>query len=80
MDSKNRFGHHRWDNMDAAWGADMEDHFSAPHENEGEFLWLDAHVLCTPAIADVDKDGRHELILAVTYFFDRDKYNTEVCS
>ena len=33
---------------------------------------------CTPAIADIDRDGHQELVVAVTYYFDRDKYDTPV--
>ena len=36
---------------------------------------VDAHLLCTPAIADLDGDGREELVLAVSYFFDREYYD-----
>jgi hypothetical protein len=32
-------------------------------------------VLCTPAIADIDADGHDELVLAVSYFFDKDYYD-----
>ena len=34
-------------------------------------MLIDAHVLSTPTLADVDGDGHVELILAVSYFFDR---------
>lgn len=77
MDARRRFGRH-WDLADEGWGGGWDSHFDAPGENEGEFLWLDAHVLCTPAIADIDRDGHQELVVAVTYYFDRDKYDTPV--
>jgi hypothetical protein len=38
-------------------------------------VWVDAHVLCTPAIADIDADGHDELVLAVSYFFDKEYYD-----
>ncbi len=38
---------------------------------EGELL-LDAHVLCSPTVADLDGDGSLELIVAVSYFFDKE--------
>jgi len=36
-------------------------------------VYIDAHVLCSPVIADVDNDGRKEMILAVSYFFDEER-------
>ena len=35
-----------------------------------EFILVDAHVLATPVVADVDGDGHDELVAAVSYFFD----------
>jgi hypothetical protein len=43
----------------------------AAHESDGGFIYLDAHVLCTPAIADIDGDGQEDLVLAVSYFYDK---------
>ncbi|KAK9815165.1 hypothetical protein WJX73_009335 [Symbiochloris irregularis] len=65
---------HRWKDVEAGWGSDLDD-FSAPHISEGGFLWLDAHILATPALADIDGDGVEDLVLAVTYFFDHDVYS-----
>lgn len=39
---------------------------------------MDAHVLATPAIADIDGDGHDELVAVVSYFYDRDYYEDEV--
>ena len=36
---------------------------------------VDAHVLSTPALLDVNGDGKPELILTVSYFFDADEYH-----
>lgn len=41
----------------------------------GEYILLDAHVLTTPAIVDVDHDGKLELIVPVSYFFYVDYYD-----
>ena len=32
--------------------------------------YVDAHVLATPTIADVDGDGSHDLVVAVSYFIE----------
>lgn len=42
------------------------------------FVYIDAHILTTPAIADIDGDGVEELVVAVSYFFDRQYYEKEV--
>lgn len=44
------------------------------HPQEEQYIHVDAHVLCTPVIADLDGDGSEDLILAVSYFFDREYY------
>ena len=36
-----------------------------------DHVLVDAHVLGTPALGDVDGDGEDELVVAVSYFFDR---------
>jgi hypothetical protein len=45
---------------------------------EGELL-VDAHVLCSPTVADLDGDGNPELIVAVSYFFDKEARATSAC-
>lgn len=42
------------------------------------FVYIDAHILATPAIADLDGDGAEELVVAVSYFYDRQYYEKEV--
>ncbi len=37
-------------------------------------LLVDPHVLCTPTLADLDGDGTPELVVAVSYFFDKERY------
>lgn len=39
------------------------------------YVYVDAHVLCTPIIADINADGDDEIIFAVSYYFDRDQYS-----
>lgn len=39
---------------------------------------IDSHILCTPAIGDIDADGHEELVVAASYFFDRDYYDAPV--
>ena len=45
------------------------------HPQEEQYIHVDAHVLCTPVIADLDGDGSEDLVLAVSYFFDREYYD-----
>lgn len=47
----------------------------AHHTYEQEFVYLDAHILCTPAIADIDADQHDELVVAVSYFYDKEYYD-----
>ncbi|KAG0582223.1 hypothetical protein KC19_3G044000 [Ceratodon purpureus] len=47
----------------------------AQHLKEADFIDIDAHILCTPVIADIDRDGVDELIVAASYFFDREYYD-----
>ena len=39
---------------------------------------IDAHILCTPSIGDIDADGHDELVVAASYFFDREYYDDPV--
>jgi len=48
---------------------------SSEAESEKGYVFVDAHVLNTPVIADLDNDGVHELIVAVSYYFDSVKYS-----
>ena len=41
-------------------------------------MYIDPHILCTPSIADIDGDGHDELVVAVSYFFDREYYDNPV--
>ncbi|XP_015056230.1 protein DEFECTIVE IN EXINE FORMATION 1-like isoform X2 [Solanum pennellii] len=47
------------------------------HEKLKNYVHIDAHILCTPVIADIDSDGVSEMIVAVSYFFDHEYYNNQ---
>jgi hypothetical protein len=47
----------------------------AKHQLEEEWVYVDAHILCTPAIADIDNDQHDELVVAVSYFYDKEYYD-----
>ncbi len=42
--------------------------------NESDFVMVDAHVLGSPTLADVNGDGHLEVIMAVSYYFDKIQY------
>jgi hypothetical protein len=42
--------------------------------NESNFVFVDAHVLGSPTLADVNGDGHVEVLVAVSYYFDRSDY------
>lgn len=42
------------------------------HPHEQEFVFVDPHILATPTIGDIDADGHEELVIAVSYFYDRE--------
>ena len=50
----------------------------APALQNSDHVWVDPHILCTPAIADIDSDGVEEMVVAVSYYFDRAYYDSEV--
>eukprot|EP00759_Apiculatamorpha_spiralis_P051666 PhF_6_TR538/c1_g1_i1/m.419 len=39
-----------------------------------DHVYVDAHILATPVVADLELDGSLEAILSVTYFFDQEYY------
>ncbi|KAJ8533922.1 hypothetical protein K7X08_007246 [Anisodus acutangulus] len=49
----------------------------AEHEKVENYVYIDAHVLCSPVIADIDRDRESEMIVAVSYFFDHEYYNNQ---
>ena len=42
--------------------------------NDSHFVFVDPHVLSSPSLADVNGDGDMELIMAVSYYFDKEDY------
>ncbi|CAI9098388.1 OLC1v1035025C1 [Oldenlandia corymbosa var. corymbosa] len=55
------------------WGD--EEWTEAEHEKLENYVHIDAHILCTPVIADIDNDGISEMVVAVSYFFDHEYYD-----
>lgn len=55
------------------WGDD--EWTEGKHEKLEDYVDIDAHILCTPVIADIDNDGVSEMIVAVSYFFDHEYYD-----
>lgn len=55
------------------WGDD--DWIESQHETVEDYVDIDSHILSTPVIADIDNDGVSEMVVAVSYFFDRDYYD-----
>ncbi|XP_075489737.1 protein DEFECTIVE IN EXINE FORMATION 1-like isoform X2 [Primulina tabacum] len=58
---------------EAMWGD--EEWTETQHEKLEDYVHIDAHVLCTPVIADIDNDGVSEMVVAVSYFFDHEYYD-----
>mmetsp|Transcript_4558 Transcript_4558/g.9807 ORF Transcript_4558/g.9807 Transcript_4558/m.9807 type:complete len:1070 (-) Transcript_4558:202-3411(-) len=56
-------------------GWDDETFEQAVHRMSPQHVYVDAHVLATPAIADIDADGHEELVVPVSYFYDREYYD-----
>ncbi|XP_072994318.1 protein DEFECTIVE IN EXINE FORMATION 1-like isoform X1 [Typha latifolia] len=60
---------------ESMWGD--EDWTEQEHEKIEDYVNIDAHILCTPVIADIDNDGIQEMVVAVSYFFDREYYDNQ---
>ncbi|KAK4803596.1 hypothetical protein SAY86_003413 [Trapa natans] len=58
---------------ESMWG--NEDWIETQHEKIEDYVNIDAHILCTPVIADIDNDGVSEMVIAVSYFFDHEYYD-----
>ncbi|CAL9198700.1 protein DEFECTIVE IN EXINE FORMATION 1-like isoform X1 [Musa acuminata AAA Group] len=58
---------------ESMWGD--ENWTEESHEKLEDYVSIDSHILCTPVIADIDNDGIQEMVVAVSYFFDREYYD-----
>ncbi|CAM6082341.1 unnamed protein product [Calypogeia fissa] len=57
------------------WGEDGWDVIQH-HEKMEKLIEVDSHILTTPVIADIDKDGVDEMVIAVSYFYDNEYYES----
>lgn len=57
-----------WDVGEDASVAEEED--SSLRVVKDGHVFVDAHVLCSPSVGDVDGDGKLEIVFAVSYYFD----------
>eukprot|EP01080_Neovahlkampfia_damariscottae_P010387 gene10387-2916_t len=46
--------------------------------NKKKFAYIDGHILSTPIIIDLDNDGHDELIVPVSYYYDKEFYSDPV--
>eukprot|EP00668_Euglena_longa_P003228 GGOE01003776.1.p1 GENE.GGOE01003776.1~~GGOE01003776.1.p1 ORF type:complete len:951 (+),score=255.61 GGOE01003776.1:33-2885(+) len=57
-----------------------KDPLASPFFNRSDFVhgtdyvWVDAHLLATPVIADLDLDNSDEVIIPVSYYFEKEFY------
>jgi len=70
--------HGDYDEVRTEHGWEVDSFFRPPRVPDKGHVWLDPHILANPAIADIDGDGQEELVIAVSYFFDRDQYSRPV--
>lgn len=54
---------------------DQHNFYYAAHlANDTDYVFVDSHVLGNPTLADVNRDGHMDLIMAVSYYFDPTDY------
>lgn len=56
----------------AHWARTYEDEDVLKALDAAGYLYVDAHALTTPTLADVDGDGEEELVIAVSYFIEEE--------
>lgn len=49
-------------------------YYNVDEEDWENHVYVDAHVLATPVIIDIDEDGSMDMIVPVTYYYDPDHY------
>ncbi|XP_008798965.1 protein DEFECTIVE IN EXINE FORMATION 1-like isoform X1 [Phoenix dactylifera] len=73
-DLADQYGYDYDDYVDETMWGD-EEWTEDKHEKMEDYVNIDSHILSTPVIADIDNDGIQEMIVAVSYFFDREYYD-----
>jgi hypothetical protein len=53
----------------------IDDYDTIKYPKEKDFIWLDAHVLATPVLCDVNNDMVPDLIVSVSYYFDETDFH-----
>jgi hypothetical protein len=56
------------------YGSAQTDPEQDGNESRSQYVWVDPHVLASPALADVNGDGNMELIIPISYYFDSARY------
>jgi hypothetical protein len=60
-----------------AYADDHEFYGIEENYNDTHFVFVDAHVLGSPTLADVNGDGNLDIVMAVSYYFDKAKYKAK---
>lgn len=49
-------------------------YYSAAGLNESDYVFVDAHSLSSPVLVDVNRDGHLDVVIAISYYFDKAEY------